>query len=758
MRWSNIRTIFLREIRDQLRDRRTIFMVFVFPVLLYPLLGLGLAQLATAFQAKARRVVVVGADSLPERQWRAIASATQVGAPQALAPLASAPVPLLTPDGHAFDPDLFDSPGDASLLEVECVPAAPPWTDPAQRRVLLREGRADAVVLVPHGLAASIGSMDRTEIPIAYNGASEHSQLTEQRVARVIERWKQRMVETRRTREGKPEGYSEPVRTEAQDVATRAEAGNSTWAKIFPFLLVLMSLTGAFYPAVDLCAGEKERGTMETVLISPASRTEIVMGKFLTIMAASMATALLNLVSMGLTGLALAAQTGRLPSVAFRPGGSAAALTPPSPESLVWIALLLMPLAAFFSALCLALAVLARSMKEGQYYMTPLYLLALPLVIYSIMPGVELTLFTSLLPITGVSLLLKTLMQGDYDTARRYFLPVFLPVVLCGLLALRWAIDQFKSESVLFRESERFDLAAWLRHVLTHKPARPSPAQALLCFVLMLVVAFFVSLILGMTLHTLLAMHLGSILGIPVLMCVLLTSDPRGTLRLRWPRFRYLILGVVLPVALFPLVSELRVWVEWLFPTPDVAKHATAALQDLLTSAWVAWLVLAALPAISEEVAFRGFILSGLEHAYRPTWAIALSALLFGFMHVLLSLFTQLFNATLLGLILGLLAIKSRSLLPGIVFHLTNNTLGLFIGNLASSPSYERIATVLFLDPAKAVFRPAWVFVGTIISAVLIVLLVRETGDRKTAPAPEEHGAPIRPVKAATWGRSGGVP
>ena len=74
----------------------------------------------------------------------------------------------------------------------------------------------------------------------------------------------------------------------------------------------MMSLTGAFYPAIDLCAGEKERGTMETLLISPASRSEIVLGKFLTVMLASVMTALLNLVSMGLTGLQLAAQVGSL--------------------------------------------------------------------------------------------------------------------------------------------------------------------------------------------------------------------------------------------------------------------------------------------------------------------------------------------------------------------------------------------------------------------------------------------------------------
>ena len=85
-------------------------------------------------------------------------------------------------------------------------------------------------------------------------------------------------------------------------MATAREAGGVLWSRLFPFLLVMMSLTGAFYPAIDLCAGEKERGTMETLLISPASRSEIVLGKFLTVMLASVMTAVLNLAEHGADG------------------------------------------------------------------------------------------------------------------------------------------------------------------------------------------------------------------------------------------------------------------------------------------------------------------------------------------------------------------------------------------------------------------------------------------------------------------------
>ena len=95
--------------------------------------------------------------------------------------------------------------------------------------------------------------------------------------------------------------------------------------------------------------------------------------------------------------------------------------------------------------------------------------------------------------------------------------------------------------------------------------------------------------------------------------------------------------------------------------------------------------VFALVPAICEEFAFRGFILSGLEHQHRTRSAILLSALMFGFLHVLLSLFQQLFNATLLGIVLGLLAVRSRSIVPGLIFHFLNNAIAVSQGFLAKA-------------------------------------------------------------------------
>ena len=275
---------------------------------------------------------------------------------------------------------------------------------------------------------------------------------------------------------GVPAAAVRPFEVETADVAEQtAYRGAAVWSKILPVLLLIWAMTGAFYPAVDLCAGEKERGTLETLLSSPAERSEIVLGKLLTIMLFSIAH---RRAEPGERG------RDRLPGL--RPAWPASARRRRWPS--LWLALALLPVSALFSALCLALAAFARSTKEGQYYLMPLLLVTLPLAVLPMTPGVELNLGNSLIPITGMVLLLRSLLEGIYWQALQY-LPVVLAVTLAACwLAVRWAVDQFNSESVLFRESERFDVGLWLRHLLRDRQATPTVAAAVFCGVVILLV------------------------------------------------------------------------------------------------------------------------------------------------------------------------------------------------------------------------------------------------------------------------------
>jgi sodium transport system permease protein len=700
MRLAQAVTIFKRETRDQFRDRRTLFMIFVLPILLYPMLGFGVVKLAEAFGNKSRSVVMIGVDDLP------------------------ASPALLNPEHTGFDLGVLNDPRDAKLFEVKTFGRNSDWTDRAYRRAALRERLTDVVVIVPRHLKAELArELKPTEFDLSFDSADEKSRDTARAVKEFLANWNDKVVQARLKRDDKSEGYLQPVRTSADDVATREEASGSLWGRLFPFLLVMMSLTGAFYPAVDLCAGEKERGTMETLLVSPASRGEIVFGKFLTIIVFSMGTALLNLAGMAVTGIQLARQVG-----AAGGGGSALALGAPSVEAIFWMILLLLPLSVFFSALCLALGIMARSMKEGQYYMTPLYMVVMPLVFVTLAPGVELSNFTSLVPVTGVALLLRALLQGEYVEARRYFLPVLVPLVIYGMLALRWAVEQFRRESVLFRESERFSLADWLRHVRRDRGPIPNSGAAVFCFTVMMAAAWFSFSSISTSAIGIVQGQLAYILGPTVVLALWLTSSPRRTLRLYWPATRYLLIAAALAITINPLAGELRVVVDALFPISDVVKAGLNEMMGKIPDLGTAILFLAIVPAICEELAFRGFILSGLEHDFKPWSAILFSAFLFGFLHVLLSLFQQLFNASLLGIILGLLALRSRSILPGIVFHAINNTLAIVLGTVAEKAGPVGAARHVFRDSSQALYHVHWVVFGGIVSAFLIYLLVRDTG------------------------------
>ena len=134
-----------------------------------------------------------------------------------------------------------------------------------------------------------------------YSSGKEKSRVAHMQVEHVVEAWRTQIERQNLVASRVPPNVTKPFELEPEDVAGRKQQQALMWSKVLPFVLFIWALTGAFYPAVDLCAGEKERGTLETLLSSPARRIEIVWGKLLTVMTFSMATAVLNLASLGFT-------------------------------------------------------------------------------------------------------------------------------------------------------------------------------------------------------------------------------------------------------------------------------------------------------------------------------------------------------------------------------------------------------------------------------------------------------------------------
>jgi sodium transport system permease protein len=373
--------------------------------------------------------------------------------------------------------------------------------------------------------------------------------------------------------------------------------------------------------------------------------------------------------------------------------------------------------AALFSALCLALAALARSSKEGQYYLMPLILVTMPLMILPMSPGIEINLGNSLIPITGLILLLRSMIEGSYMTALTYLAPVVGVTLVCCLLAIRWAVEQFNKESVLFRESERLDLGRWIVHLVRDRRDTPSVAEALACVVLIFIVQFFVNLAMARASLTeyrdiVAAIFISQVVVIllpTLLMTLLLTRRPLATLLLdRMPRLSFVGMAVLLAVAFHPVGQQLGVWIQRLYPpSEELAFHLNQFIEVLLESSrhpWMPFLLIALLPAICEELTFRGFVLSGLRHLGHKWWAIGLSAVFFGLVH---SIVQQSLAAMAVGVVIGIIAVQTGSILPCVLFHATYNSLSLIPAKLLTSPAWQEtydhlpVLKILF-DPARA--------------------------------------------------------
>ena len=765
--WKNVWLILHREVRDQLRDRRTLFMVLVLPIMLYPGLGIGMLQMTMYFTEQPRQVVILNAGELPDpplvkdgafpTRWfrsaetssklRVLTDASDdesrlpdVTAEEQKQLLADAArirelieqrnklVAQLAPWNSDFADELS---GVQSAKLRNAIQSGETPEQPDNYEALVDEylelkktigeqfanSKLQVLMIVPEGFGKNLKTVNDLLVSrdndklmtlpllrpiLVRNRADEKSDVAYRRVREAIDKWERQLLKERLELAQLPETVPDPVSLLSIDVANEDEIAASMWGKIFPALLIIMALTGAFYPAIDVAAGEKERGTMETLLICPATRSEIVVGKFLTVLLFSMATTMLNLISMGFTGKYIVSMTAGVS------GSGMGAVPLPTPLALFWLVILLIPLAAFFSALCLSLATFARSNKEGQYYLTPLFMITMGMTMFSMSPSIELTatggasLFYCAMPIVGPALLLKALLMNPGNTEVLVFaLPVLMSSIGYSAIALWWAVEQFKSEDVLFREAEQFDLKLWLRQLLRDKAPLPTFAQAAICFMLMMFLQFLTIKLLTGSMVGVAAEDIGrkmmelavvqqmALIAAPaILMAILLTSSARKTLRLKMPSGRMLSVAIALPFVLHPLAIELLASLQSFFPQlPDSAKAAFAAMSDETLPLYVVIGVFALTPALCEEIAFRGFILSGFGSGGRTGIAIILSSITFGLIHMVPQ---QVFNASLLGMVLGLIAVRSNSLLPGVAFHLCFNSLAVFHGQVSASFSESK--------------------------------------------------------------------
>ncbi|RJP74778.1 MAG: ABC transporter permease [Candidatus Zixiibacteriota bacterium] len=405
MKLANVFIIFRKEFLDVLRDRRTIVSMVLLPILIIPIMTLGLGTFMSSQIKKLEK--------------------------------AQSPVVVI---GGQWAPELM-----ALLEEKAGLQIIPSIQDTATVLQMLQEKSIHAALVIPEGfeglLSADRAPVDSLRLRLLFDKSKTESEMVMARMKSLLQDYREQQIRRQLEIRSLPVSVIEPFYIATENRATEAQMAGAVMGMLLPYLVILLAMTGCTYPAIDLTAGEKERGTLETLLVSPASRLELVLGKFLTTMLAGFITASLTLTSMLVT-FAMGARMGSDTDLE----GMAFSL---DPLALITIFLLFVPVAALFASTLIAIAVNARSYKEAQSYVYPLMFLVIIPAMTSMVPGIEVDLRMAFIPVVNVALILRNALMGSYDFA--LIALTFLSSTLYAAAGVFTAVRVFQKETVLLR-------------------------------------------------------------------------------------------------------------------------------------------------------------------------------------------------------------------------------------------------------------------------------------------------------------------
>lgn len=390
--------IFKKELKDILRDRRTIMMMIIFPLLLTP----GLITVVT-------KVQLIQQKKAEDKKLK------------------------LHFIGKEYAPQLFQD-----FVSMESVVLIP-HLDPDSMEQYIQEEFIDAAIEIPNNYLTMLSQNQQANVKVYFKG-SESMGITRKRVEDVIYQREQVIISDRMKHLQLSENIVDAYTIERIDVSSPQEKIGKAAGGFLPYIFIIFGFMGAMYPGLDLGAGEKERGTLETLLSSPATRFQIVMGKFLVVLSAAIAT---SFIAIG--GLYIAVQQfPDMPIEILKVIQDVLSI-----KTFMMIMGLVIPVSAFFSAMILSLSIYAKSFKEAQSIVAPLNIIVIFPAIIGTLPGIELNHTTALIPVLNVSLAAKDMVAGVID-------PILLLEVYGSLLALAgvsiwFCVYWFKREETIFR-------------------------------------------------------------------------------------------------------------------------------------------------------------------------------------------------------------------------------------------------------------------------------------------------------------------
>ena len=393
--------VYRKEFTEWVRDRRTLISTVLVPLFFFPIIMVGFTALAVVMVGKAKeetpRIMIIGGEDSPQ-----VVSGLQ------------------------------------KVRSLEIAPYRANWKEQ------ISDKEIRAAVEIPAEFQEALEKGEAKTVEIYYYEGEMKSSFGVDRIEKFLKDYRDQVVKERLTAKNVPASVLTPFEIHQENVAPPEKVSGATVGGFIGYMVVLLCMTGAMYPAIELTAGEKERGTMETILSSPISRMNLVLGKFLLVLSAALATAALSVMSMGISFAVL-----RRFNMSSGRGEAAGLLLRLGPKAVAAIFMMALPMAVLFSAVLMTIALFAISHKEAQSYLTPMTFLVVIPAVASLLPGVELTPKLALIPILNTSLVCKEIMTGTYHW--NSIALIFVSTCIYAGVALFLAFKTFQRESVLFR-------------------------------------------------------------------------------------------------------------------------------------------------------------------------------------------------------------------------------------------------------------------------------------------------------------------
>lgn len=627
MRSRVIKSLYKKEMLDVLRDKKTVVMMLVVPIILYPLLMLvgmlTMTKISTDIETRTYKVA-----------FSKDVSDELIG---------------------YFDEGATD---EYSFFVYEDVA-------PEEAQLLLEQEKIDVYVT----LQATDMSAQETEkkavkerYQIDYLSSVNNSGYGADRVQSVLASYSRDMSKRLLEKAGLDADYIlNPVELKLADKAKAEESAGNLMGTIIPFMLIVSLLMGTMYPAIDTTAGERERGTLETMLTLPISNQELIFSKFLTVATIGVASAILNLISMG-------GVSSYMYHIAVSVGGMNQGINFVRFIPAVIIGVLcILAFAIFVSAITMCVCAFARTYKEANNYITPLMLVILFASFASMLPNLVLNARTALVPVVNICLLIRDILSFKYNFA--IIALVLASNTIYGILSVLFLGRIYKSEGILFGES-----LAGIRIFERRCNMKKGQPVAMGELVIVLAVELLAVIYVGGA-ASLASVYKGIIItqllifSIPVLAAWYTKCDMRQTFKLKAPKPRELVAAVFMVIGAMLLGMVLTAIVGSIFT--GSAQNAMADTGEYMKGGFgISVLLVAVLPAICEETLFRGYVMSAFVSRFGKVTAIIGTACIFGLYHMSIVKF---FTTALLGAVFCYVVYETRSILPAILMHFINN-------------------------------------------------------------------------------------